>query len=251
MTIPPQFHHFWRHEISQIQNVVTCGETLAVCGLYGIGKNILTDIICQKLESEDKTPETKIIRISLKDLPHPDRQSIFKIITAELTGDHSHHNFQNDFDFHYFLRRVIKNRPNTKFVFIFEESQNLLEFPDSFFESFESLRYYFSPRISLLFFGQPQMYNFPTSGFSHLVKNNYIFLKPFDEKTTNEDIYYVGAAFRRPKGAETAPLLQNSIFHFSHGHHGTIKFLLQKLDKSPIPNPKFQTNPKTQNPKNN
>lgn len=218
MSISAPFYHFWRHEISKIKDTILRGETLGVVGIYGIGKVILADIIEQKFACS----KIKIIRVSLKELPQPNRNSIFKAIVTELMGDDKKiPTFENDFDFHYFLRRIIKNRLETKFVVIFEESQGLLNLPDSFFDSFEALRYYFSPRVAILFFGQPQIYNFPSMGFQHLVKNNYIFLQPFDEKTTEADIRSLNSKF----------LILNSkfIWRLSQGHHGTIKFILRML----------------------
>jgi len=220
--IDQQFFRFWKIPFEKIKQAQTAGQTIAIVGLYGIGKTLFADMVISLPDLTEK------ILINLKDIPSPTPLDIYKLFykqLAHLSKDLTIKKVpQTEFEFHYFLREVLEKNPQKHFCFIVKEGQNLLHFSDVFFDALEQLRYYFEPRVSFIFFGQPQLFQQTTPGLQRLIRNNYYFLRPYDRNTTISAISLQEQRFKISFSSAATFIIK-----YSQGHHGTIKFLCQKI----------------------
>jgi DNA-binding winged helix-turn-helix (wHTH) protein len=217
-----QFYRFWRKPLKKIEEARAAGKTITVIGVYGMGQTLLSQIIL------DKPSDSLKIFINLKDIPLFSSKDIYKIVYQQLNDHLPPRPIKtipsSDFEFHYYLRETLEINPHLQLYFIIQDGQHLLHLPDSFFDALEQLRYRFNPRVAIVLFGEPQLYYVPPPGAQRLIKNNYYFLQPYDRQTILAEIRIQEKRLKARLYSK-----RNFILKYSQGHHGTIKFLCQKI----------------------
>lgn len=222
---------FWKKQIKIADNLLKNDEVVSIVGLYGIGKSIFIKYLV------DHVLNGHIIEVDLKGIKVESNFDIYKLIINELKKKRLISKKidlpQTDFEFHYLLKEVIKNNLESaqdfkkEIVIIFNESQNLLLLSNSFWHSFESLRHYEKPYLKMIFAGQPGLVNFATQASRRLLRDNYLYIKPFNKIITM-------ALTEKLNITDTEVF--SFIWKYSKGHYGTIKYLQRKLNNLKVNN---------------
>jgi len=230
----------WKKEVVALESSFKRNEAAGVIGIFGVGKRLFIEYLKNSILKENI-----IIEINLKDNAPDTNKDVYKMIFNELNknkhiskkslatsniNNTSNTAPQTDFEFHYFLKNLI-NELNKKITIVFLESQSLLKIPDSFWDNLESLLYYQKPKLQLIFVGQPGLINFSTQASRRLIKDNFIYIKPFNKT--------ISLKFCHNLQKQNKEISSNFIWKYSKGHLGTIKFLVQKIERQPDENQIF------------
>lgn len=208
-----KFVNYLSKSTSQILLDLNQTQTSFLIGIYGIGKTL----VLNHLKNQLTTP---IIHLNLKDRQPQDNVQVYKLITDQLVQLNLIETKtippQTDFDAHYLLQQALKQ---TSLTLILQDAHNLLHFPDSFWDNLESLRHYH--QLQIVVSSQPQLLYSPTPGLTRLTRGKINYLKLL---TKNQTIDYL-----TNQHGSTDSTINNFIYRYSHGHIGTIKFLLNQI----------------------
>lgn len=190
------------------------GNGVAVLvGIYGIGKGLVLD----RLQASSSIP---VVRLAFKDFRPDSSPQVYKMVLDQLKSHKIVLADQavpaSDFEAHYLIKQAISEKP---FLLVLQDAHQLLHLPDSFWDNLESLRYY--QELQVVISGQPQLLYTPTPGLIRFTKSHVVFAKLLTKPQTSD--------YLRSQHQISDDDITIFAYRYSHGHIGTIKFLLNQI----------------------
>jgi hypothetical protein len=234
-----QLYSFYKPYLKQVRDAIETGGVKAFVGINASGKTYLAGQIMSEQFKAEFIKEKPIHRILLdfKDKPSATLSQICQYWytqTAKIFGiKGSIPDDFNDFSLANRMSAIVQNlRSDEKIVFILSDAHNIFHLPESFFTWLTYLKIYSYGKVSFIILSEPHILECKNQGVERFIQrftdHKFLFLKPFDRKTTIADIQNQSRLL-----ATDFSKYQSILIRYSKGFHGFIRTFCYLLQKNP------------------
>ncbi len=239
MNIYNQFYSFYRPYLEKISLTILNGKMSIFVGINGMGKNLLVEELkSSKFINEYlKKEKVRLVFLEFKDKYPPTSEQLYKYWLTQTAKEIGYKlptdEIFNEFSFYTYLSNMSKNiAPHEKLAFIILDAQQLLDQNEVFYRSLLFLHKFSYGKVSFVFLSEPQILHNPNPWLQkfiqHLTNNKFIFLQPFDTKTSFANIK------RQEKLLSiTLEKYYSLIVKYSRGLHGVIDAFCYFIKNNP------------------
>ncbi len=234
-----QFYIFYKTYLDKISKTIFGGKVAVIVGINGIGKNLLVEQLKSGAFSKDyvKNKKVKLIFLEFKDKYPPTAEQLYKYWLTQTAKEIGYklptRETFNEFSFYTYLSNMSKNiAPYEKLAFVILDAQQILDQSEVFYRSLLFLHKFSYGKVSYVFLSEPQILHNPNPWLQkfiqHLTNNKFIFLKPFDIKTSLANI-------KRQEKLLSINLEKyySFIIKYSRGLHGVIDAFCYFIKNNP------------------